>query len=310
MDMKECRACGRQFPRTPEYFHRHRAMKDGLCSLCKGCACAEKRQYRRDNPEKMREIDRARAEKERDHRKAYSREYYKKHRDEFIERSKRISKEKAEANRKAKEEYYLAHKDEIEVEKREKELKRKEKEREHNKLYREQNRDRLREYGIQYRRKNAEILAEKKRQWRAENPHESRQRVKKYQEEHPEVRKRARDNYRNTPAGRIRVVVGNRIRDTLQRKKNGREWQKIVGYTVDDLVAHIEAQFQDGMSWKNYGEWHIDHIRPVVSFDFEVEDPFLVAKECWALSNLRPLWAMENLKKGAKYTEEVVCCGF
>src|SRR3546814_3330220 len=45
--------------------------------------------------------------------------------------------------------------------------------------------------------------------------------------------------------------------------KNGRSWEILVGYTVADLMAHLERQFLPGMSWDNRGEWHIDHIRPL-----------------------------------------------
>jgi hypothetical protein len=72
----------------------------------------------------------------------------------------------------------------------------------------------------------------------------------------------------------------------------------MLGYTRDDLVAHLERQFLKGMSWDNYGEWHIDHIIPLSSFTIEDwgDSQFVKA---WALPNLRPLWAYENHKKGA-----------
>ena len=66
-------------------------------------------------------------------------------------------------------------------------------------------------------------------------------------------------------------------------------------------MSHIESQFKEGMSWKNHGihGWHIDHIRPISSFNFEsCNDPEF--KECWALENLQPLWAKENLSKSNK----------
>lgn len=71
-----------------------------------------------------------------------------------------------------------------------------------------------------------------------------------------------------------------------------------LGYSADALVAHIEAQFAPGMSWQNYGKWHIDHKKPVALFDQTEEAQFL---ECWALDNLQPLWALDNAKKGARY---------
>jgi 5-methylcytosine-specific restriction endonuclease McrA len=71
-------------------------------------------------------------------------------------------------------------------------------------------------------------------------------------------------------------------------------------YPVEDLVNHLEFHFKDGMSWDNYGEWHIDHIKPYSAFDFS-DDPEGTLKEAWQLHNIQPLWARENLSKGSKY---------
>lgn len=78
-------------------------------------------------------------------------------------------------------------------------------------------------------------------------------------------------------------------------------WETLVGYAVVDLKRHIESLFLPGMSWRNMGEWHIDHLRPCVSFSYtSPDDPDF--KACWAMSNLRPLWKVDNLIKGSKYT--------
>jgi hypothetical protein len=53
------------------------------------------------------------------------------------------------------------------------------------------------------------------------------------------------------------------------------------------------------MTWDNYGEWHIDHIKPISSFTFETCDDEQF-KECWSLENLQPMWGVENIKKGNK----------
>ena len=71
---------------------------------------------------------------------------------------------------------------------------------------------------------------------------------------------------------------------------------EILGYSPIELKKHIENQFTEGMSWDNYGEWHIDHIRPISSFD-KNEEPKIVN----SLDNLQPLWAFDNLSKGNKY---------
>ncbi|WP_312999685.1 hypothetical protein [Leclercia sp.] len=69
-------------------------------------------------------------------------------------------------------------------------------------------------------------------------------------------------------------------------------------FTVSELKQHLESLFVGGMSWDNYGKWHIDHIKPCSLFDQSDEGQL---KDCWSLSNLQPLWAEDNIKKGNKY---------
>jgi hypothetical protein len=90
------------------------------------------------------------------------------------------------------------------------------------------------------------------------------------------------------------------IYDSLKKAKGGRSWEDIVDFTLGELKLHLESQFLPGMSWSNHGKWHIDHIRPQASFNFKSpEDKEF--KECWALSNLQPLWAIDNFKKGDRW---------
>lgn len=71
-------------------------------------------------------------------------------------------------------------------------------------------------------------------------------------------------------------------------------------YRVDELMAYIAGQFRPGMSWENWGEWEIDHIKPRRLFDMRIPAQTL---ECWALSNLQPLWASENSAKATQDKE-------
>jgi hypothetical protein len=70
-------------------------------------------------------------------------------------------------------------------------------------------------------------------------------------------------------------------------------------YTIGELRQHIENQFKPGMTWDNYGDWHVDHIIPIMTFSYKtVNDPGF--KQCWSLSNLQPLWAEDNQSKHIK----------
>ena len=103
----------------------------------------------------------------------------------------------------------------------------------------------------------------------------------------------------SNPQYKLRCNVGRRINFSLKDGKNGRGWEKLVGYTAKQLIKHLEKQFGLGMSWDNYGEWHIDHEIPVSVFNF-IKPEDIDFKRCWALSNLQPMWAYDNLSKGSK----------
>lgn len=101
---------------------------------------------------------------------------------------------------------------------------------------------------------------------------------------------------RSTPKGAIDGRMGSAIWAALKRNKAGRQWEGLVGYTLSTLMAHLERQFEAGMGWHNIGEWHIDHRLPRSMFNYETErDPDF--KACWALTNLQPMWARDNLVK-------------
>lgn len=90
--------------------------------------------------------------------------------------------------------------------------------------------------------------------------------------------------------------VAELIRGALKRGGRSRAVENALGYTIEELTRHLERQFTRGMTWEKYmrGEIHIDHIRPKAAFDMHKLSEW---KQCWALANLRPAWAAENLRK-------------
>jgi hypothetical protein len=69
---------------------------------------------------------------------------------------------------------------------------------------------------------------------------------------------------------------------------------KLISCSIEFLKKHLEKQFKKGMNWKNYGKWHIDHIKPCCQFDLSKLNE---QKKCFNYKNLQPLWAIDNLEK-------------
>ena len=105
---------------------------------------------------------------------------------------------------------------------------------------------------------------------------------------------------KNDPSFRLALVLRARIRDAIKDCKDKTKLTKeLLGCTIDEAKQWIESQLKEGMSWDNYGiyGWHIDHIIPCAAFDLtKLEEQ----KKCFHYSNLQPLWAKDNLTKGAR----------
>lgn len=112
----------------------------------------------------------------------------------------------------------------------------------------------------------------------------------------------AKINYA-TPDGKLRACISRDISKSLRGRKGGKHWESIVGYTLHQLINHLEKQFKPGMTWENYGTvWHIDHKIPVSVFNFKTYDD-IDFQRCWELKNLQPMFAFENKSKGNKLSK-------
>ena len=116
----------------------------------------------------------------------------------------------------------------------------------------------------------------------------------------PESRARIAEYQRTRKQNDIHFRLSCNLRTRLwQALKNNQKTGSAVrdlGCSLEELKSHLEYQFQEGMSWDNQGEWHVDHKRPLVSFDLTDRRQLL---EACHYTNLQPLWAEENLSKGA-----------
>lgn len=121
----------------------------------------------------------------------------------------------------------------------------------------------------------------------------NREKVRKYKTEW------ARNKYRTDPTYRLHSNMSTQLYLMISKEKNFRNWEEILGYTTLELKVHLEQQFQEGMTWENYGDWHVDHIIPKSSFVIDSIES-IEFKQCWKLENLQPLWAEDNIRKSNK----------
>jgi 5-methylcytosine-specific restriction endonuclease McrA len=195
------------------------------------------------------------------------------------------------------------------------------------KEYRDQNKEIIREKAHLYYKANRESIKESQREYTKRNAEHHREMSKQYYKNNLEKvkeyrkankdhlnklgrestkRRRAKINeYRRslilTPRDKLNKNMRNGIWRSINREgKNGRSWKALVGYTIDELKQHLEKQFDGEMNWDNYGSyWHVDHIIPKSAFNYSAPD-HLDFRRCWELKNLRPLIAIQNLRKGSK----------
>ena len=160
----------------------------------------------------------------------------------------------------------------------------------------------------EYRRTNYERHREKKlaykKQYRENNTEKIKQQSKEYNSR-PEVKKAKTKYNREYERSRkandelykfkknIQANISRSIR-SMGYRKNSRT-QDILGCDYNFVRSYLEKQFKDGMTWDNYGEWHIDHIKPISS-----AKDFADAIKLNHYTNLQPLWAEDNRKKNNK----------
>lgn len=107
-----------------------------------------------------------------------------------------------------------------------------------------------------------------------------------------EMQKRS---YRKNKQAFLYRLLVSRIPSKIRKGISGCSTEEKLGYTIEEFKNHIELLFQDGMTWENHGEWHIDHIMPVSKITVNSHEDAKIINQ---LSNLQPLWAKDNLSKG------------
>jgi hypothetical protein len=177
----------------------------------------------------------------------------------------------------------------------------KEKIREVQKRYREENKEKIKMNKRRYHEDNAAAIIKKSSEWYFKNKKLKQEYDKEYRKRtSSKLKERFITRYYEEPIFRLRDNIRGLILQSF--KKNGyskkSKTMEIIGCSFDELKRHLESKFKEGMSWDNRGEWHIDHIIPLALGATEEE---VIALNHY--TNLQPLWAKDNLSKGAAHCE-------
>lgn len=256
--MKKCTKCGES--KTNDEFHKSSKSIDGYKSICKKCVLLK--------------------EKERRNTDLYK-ENYKLYKNSISEDKKKEYKRR----------YYIKNKESILLKNKEYREENREKLSEYSKEYREENREKLKEQKKEYRSRPE--VKEKSKQWWLDNPDKKKEyRNNSCKDKEREYRKKWYKSYKNRKPYALawRTLLNNTLKRMSKKKEN--ETIKLLGYSAIELKEHIESLFLEGMSWENYSEWHIDHIKMVSEFDKDT--PVDIVN---SLKNLRPLWAKDNCSR-------------
>jgi len=177
---------------------------------------------------------------------------------------------------------------------------------EYMKQYRKDNQYKIKQLSQIWYQKNKEKILEKQKNrhkenqqiWRGKNSIYSRNYYKKNKEEVKKRKKKYMKLRRHADISfKLICNLRTRLWGVLKLHKKSNSIKKLIGCSVKELKQYLENQFKIGMTWENYGKWHVDHIIPCCSFDLSKERE---QRKCFNYANLRPLWAEENRSKGGK----------
>ena len=121
--------------------------------------------------------------------------------------------------------------------------------------------------------------------------------IKYYKEHRKERAKYERERRKNDVQFRLAAYLRSRVGEAVRRGRRAGSAVRDLGCSVAQFKLFIENQWDEGMTWDNYGEWHLDHVLPLSSFDLTDRSQFITACN-WL--NYQPLWALDNISKGAK----------
>jgi hypothetical protein len=158
------------------------------------------------------------------------------------------------------------------------------------------------EYLKSWRLNNKEYMKEYSKNWLSDNPDKVKEYSKRSYLKNKEYLNSYSKDYQkkrrlNDPLFKLTTNLRNLIKNSLVKQGYNKKSKtfEIVGISYDEFKEYIESKFKDGMTWDNYGDWHLDHIIPICSANSESD-----AINLCHYKNFQPLWAIENQIKGGK----------
>lgn len=157
---------------------------------------------------------------------------------------------------------------------------------------------------------NKESHNKKAKEWYGKNKEKHIKNTTQYQLDNPVKRKKYRDKWRKEkydkdPSFRLRVILGNRLKEVLTKNKTYKTNSliELLGCTLDELKIYIEQQFKSEMNWDNQGKvWELDHQEACANFDLSnIEEQ----KKCFHHTNLKPLFKTTEIAKNHGYLNEI-----
>ena len=137
---------------------------------------------------------------------------------------------------------------------------------------------------------------------------------KKYIEEHYEYLRRYRTSpkikaqrqvykkklRKQNPSYKLKEYMITQIYNAITKYKGVKKSRTVdyIGLSIPEFKKYLENKFEEGMNWDNYGEWHVDHIKPISWHKISNEEEL---KKCFHYTNLQPLWGKANVKKGNRW---------
>ena len=232
------------------------------------------RKYYLKNKDKIKARVKEWYEDNKEHAKKYSKEHFQKNKKEMIEKN-RIYREKN------KDSVFKYHKS-----------------------YRDKHEGKIKNYMDNYYKKHKEKIKEQRRLYYYNNQEKILKEQKLWRKNNIIEARKIRNKWKpTTPEQKLIHRIRCRIYDYFKHNKSIKDvgTLKLLGCDIKFLKQYIQKRFEKGMSWKNYGKWHIDHIIPIDYFVKKCNFNSLhIQKKCFNYKNLQPMWAIDNLRKGTK----------